>query len=107
MAHRNGSVNYKNKVLTQLIGEILPNGEYGWQAIAMACQEKTKEEALRDCMDGNKHWIKNLCNNMKKPTGRMGEDGDWIIRCIAIENKIMRKTHLEMLGFNLDEGSVV
>ncbi len=51
MARRKGSVNYKNEVRIQLISKILPNGEYGWQAVAMAYQERTKEEALRDCMD--------------------------------------------------------
>ncbi len=36
MARRKGSVNYKNEVLIKVIGEILPNGEYGWQAVAIA-----------------------------------------------------------------------
>jgi hypothetical protein len=53
--HRKGSVNYKNKILIQLISKILPNGEYGWQAVAMAYQERTKEEALHDCIDVKKH----------------------------------------------------
>jgi hypothetical protein len=54
---------------------MLPNGEYGWQAVAMAYQERTKEEALRDYTEVKKLWIKNLCNNMKKPTGWMGKVG--------------------------------
>jgi hypothetical protein len=58
MARRKGSVNYKNKVLIKLISKILPNDEHGWQAIAMAYQEKTKEEALCDCLDVKKQWIK-------------------------------------------------
>ncbi len=80
MARRKGSVNYKNEILIKLISKILPNGEYGWQAVAMAYPEKTKEEALRNCLDVKKHWIKNLCNNMKKPTGKNGEDGNRINR---------------------------
>jgi hypothetical protein len=48
MAHRKRSVNYKNEVLIKVIGKILPNGEYGWQAVAIAYQSKAKEEALRD-----------------------------------------------------------
>jgi hypothetical protein len=107
MAHRKGSVNYKNKVLIKLISKILPNCEYGWQAVAMAYQEKTKEEALHDCSDVKKHLIKNLCNNMKKPTGMTGEDGNWINRCMAIEKKSMMKTHLGLFGFTSEEeGSV-
>jgi hypothetical protein len=106
MARRKGSVNYKNEVLIQLISKILPNGEYSWQAVAMAYQERTKEEAFHNCTDVKKHWIKNLCNNMKKPIDWTGEDGDRINWCMTIEKKIMRRTHLEMLGFTLDEGSV-
>ncbi len=51
MVRRKGSVNYKNKVFIKLVSKILPNGEYGWQAVAIAYQEKTKEEAMRDCSD--------------------------------------------------------
>jgi hypothetical protein len=103
MARRKGSVNYKIEVGIKVIGEILPNGEYGWQAVAIAYQSKAKEEALRDSDDLKKHWIRNLCNNMKKPTGRTGEKGDRIHRCIAIEKKIMDKTHSGMIGFSLEE----
>jgi hypothetical protein len=106
MVGRKGSVNYKNEVLIKLISKILPNGEYGWQAVAMAYQEKTKEEALRDCSDIKKHWIKNLCNNMEKPTGKTGEDGDWINRCMAIEKKIMMKTHLGFAGLYFRGGGL-
>jgi hypothetical protein len=62
---------------------------------------------LRDCFDVKKHWIKNLCNNMKKPTGKTGEDGNRIDWCMAIEKKIMKKTHSGLLGFTTEEeGSV-
>jgi hypothetical protein len=43
---------------------------------------------------------------MKKPTGRTGENGDRICRCIAIENNNMRKTHLGFLGVSSDEDDV-
>jgi hypothetical protein len=58
-------------------------------------------------MDVRKHWIKNLCNNMQKPTGRMGENGNRIQRCVLIEKKFMKKTHLEMIGLSSDSDSVV
>jgi hypothetical protein len=73
MARRKGSVDYKNEVLIKIIGKILPNGEYGWQAVAIAYQSQAKKEALRNSNDLKKHWIRNLCNNMKKPTGRTVE----------------------------------
>ncbi len=91
----------------KLISKILPNGEYGWQAVAMAYQEKTKEEALHDCLDVKKHSIKSLCNNMKKPMGKTGEDGHWINLCMAIEKKIMKKTHSGLMGFTTEEEGFV
>jgi hypothetical protein len=103
MARRKGSVNYKNEVLIKVIGEILHNGVCGWQAMAIAYQSKSNKEALRDSNNLKKHWIRNLCNNMKKPMGRMGEKGDRIHLCIAIKKKIMDKTHLGMIGFSSEE----
>jgi hypothetical protein len=69
MAHRKCAVNYKNDVLIKIVGEILPNGEYGWQAVANAYQVMAKGETVRDTTDLKKHWMRNLCNNMKKLTG--------------------------------------
>jgi hypothetical protein len=80
-------VNYKNKLLINIMEDVLPNGEYGWQTIALAYQEQLKEDILRDSADMKKHWIKVLCNGMKKPTGRMGETGNQIHRCMAIEKR--------------------
>ena len=88
MARKKGTVNYKNEVLIKIISEIFPNGEYGWQAVANAYQEETKEETIHNTTDLRKHWIKNLCNNMKKPTGQMGENDDRIHWCMAIEKKL-------------------
>jgi hypothetical protein len=59
MARRKGAVNYKNGVLIKIVGKILPNGEYGWQAVAIAYQDAKKEETTRDTTDLKKHWIKN------------------------------------------------
>ena len=103
MPRRKGSVNYKNDVLIQIISEILPNGEYGWNAVATAYQKISKEKALRDTNDIKKHWIKNLCNNMKKPTGATGENGDRVNRCMKIEKKIMQKSNSGLLGFSSED----
>jgi hypothetical protein len=83
-----GSINYKNKVLIKIINELLPNGEVGWEAVAAAYFNQSKEKALRNMMDVRKHWIKNLCFNMQKPMGRTGKNGDWIHRCMLIEKKL-------------------
>jgi hypothetical protein len=107
MGRRKGAVNYKNEVLIKIVGELLPNGEYGWQAVAIAYQDATKEETSRDTTDLKKHWIKNLCNNMKKPTGRTGENDDRVHRCMAIEKKIMKKTHSGILGLSSDSDTIL
>ena len=103
MARRKGSVNYKNEALIKIIEGILPNGEYGWDAVATAYQKVSNEEASRDTADLKEHWMRNLCNNMKKPTGGTGERGDRINRCIAIERKIMEKTNSGLLGFSSED----
>jgi hypothetical protein len=72
------------------MADVLPNGEYGWQTVALAYQEQSKDEILHDSTDMKKHWIKVLCNGMKKPTGRMEEAGNRIHRCMAIEKKILK-----------------
>jgi hypothetical protein len=36
MPHRAGARNYKNDFLIPIVAEILPNGEYGWEAVALA-----------------------------------------------------------------------
>ncbi len=66
-------MNYKNKLLINIVADVLPNSEYGWQTVALAYQEQSKEEILQDSADMKKHWIKVLCNGMKKPMGRTGE----------------------------------
>ncbi len=91
MTHTKSTVNYKNKVLIKIINELLPNGEVAWEVVCTAYFNQSKENALHNTTEVRKQWIKNLCNNMQKPTGRMGENGDWIHRCMLTEKKIQRK----------------
>ncbi len=80
MPRRKGSVNYKNDLLIDIVANLLPNGEYGWQTVAIAYQEQSKENILRDSAEMKKHWIRTLCNGMKKlPVGR----GRWAIASIG------------------------
>jgi hypothetical protein len=67
MPHTKGPVNYKNNdMLIKIVSERLPNGEYGWQAVSFASHEQSKEEQLRNTDNLKRHWIKTLCNGMKK-----------------------------------------
>ena len=67
------------------MSEIFPNSEYGWQAIALAYQEQSREENIRNTDDLTRHWIKNLCTGMKRPAGCPGKKSNWILWYIAIE----------------------
>jgi hypothetical protein len=73
MPHKKGLLNYKNNLLINIIEEILPYGELGWEAVAIAYQGKLNEEMQQDTININKHcWMKKMCNGMKKAMGRAG-----------------------------------
>ncbi len=72
MPHFEGTINYKNDILINFISEVLPNGEYGWQAVLFAYHEKSKEEQLRNTDNLKRHWNKICCDWMKKPMGKPG-----------------------------------
>jgi hypothetical protein len=84
MACRKRSVNYKNFFLIKIVSDILPNGECKWQAVTLAYLNEMKEKDVRDSNDMKMHWIKNLCNNMRKPMGRMDGNDDRVHCCMAI-----------------------
>ncbi len=91
MLCKDGSVNYKNNLLISIIEEILPNGELGWEAVAIAYQRRSNEEAKWDMTNSKKHYMKNLSDGMKKVTGPTGENGNRVCQYIAIEKKIWRR----------------
>jgi hypothetical protein len=64
MPSKAGSANYKNNVLIKIMSELLPNGEYSWQAVALTYQEQSKEIILHDSTNLKKQWIKKImqCN---------------------------------------------
>ena len=84
MPRAKGAANYKNDTLINIIAEVLSNNEYGWQAVALVYHEKSKEEKQRNTDNLKKHWIKKLCNGMKKPTGKPGGPNDRIHQRILI-----------------------
>jgi hypothetical protein len=107
MARTNGSVHYKNDVLIDIINKLLPSSEVAWEAICTAYFTQLKEKALHNTTDVRKHWTKNLCNNMRKPTGRTGKNGNCIHQCMLIQKKIMKKTHSGMIGLSSDSDSLL
>ena len=69
---RAGIPNYNNTILIPIVEEILPNGSEAWRLVAAAYKEKTGEANLRSEDDLKRNWVRKLCNNIKKPTGRSG-----------------------------------
>ncbi len=47
--------------------------------VALAYQEQTREDDPCNTDVLKRHWVKNLCQNMKKPTGRPGEN-NWYLK---------------------------
>ena len=93
-----GAQNYKNNLLIPIVERELPTGAEGWAVVAGLYKEASGEAAFRDRSDLRNHWFEKLCNCFKAPTGRKGEDGDHINRCIRIERQIMAKTDSGLLG---------
>ncbi len=60
-----GRPNYQNNVLIGIVKRILPNGNEGWQIVALAYKEESGEEILHSEDDLKKNWVCKLCNNMK------------------------------------------
>ena len=101
--HRGGCqlchLNYQNNILISIVERLLPNGNEGWHLVAFVYQQESGEEILPSKDDLKKNWFCKLCNNMKKPTGKMGADTkDHINRCIKIERRILDKTFSRILG---------
>ena len=105
MPRRKGARNYKNKLLIRIIAQVLPNGELGWQAVATAYKEAAGEDTVQNSDNIKKHWIRNCCNGMKKPTGQPGGKNGSIHKCIGIEKLIMEKTNSRVYGLGDDSPS--
>ena len=98
-----GAKNYRNGILIDIIDELRPFGNNMWELVAQRYKELSEEDVLRDVKDLKDHWVKKLCNNFKKPTGRTGDAGDRINRCIVIEREIQAQTEAGVLGASSGE----
>ncbi len=99
-----GRPNYQNNILIPITERILPDGADGRHLVALAYKEESKEEMLRAEDDIKKNWVKKLCNNFKKPTGRTGQDiEDQVAHCVAIDWRIRNKSRAGILGTSSDD----
>ena len=98
-----GIRNYRNDLLIPIVEGILPQGAEGWRLVAASYKTASREPDLRDHDALRENWVKKLCNNFKKPTGRTGENGDRIARCIEIERRIQAAANAAILGVSSAE----
>ena len=82
MAHARGAKNYKKEVLLEVVKEILPVQAYAWEEVANLYMERFGENNIRDKDDVKRHFVENLCNKFKKPTGSAGgaKNLSWHVR---------------------------
>ena len=83
-----GIPNYRNGILINIVEEQLPQGLEAWRNVATLYQSAANEKELRRGEDICDNWVRKLCNNFKKPTGKPGDLTDRIYRCLAIERWI-------------------
>jgi hypothetical protein len=100
-----GAINYQNNVLIAIVERLLPQGLEGWREVALEYQRQTGEAVLRRGEDVRENWVKKLCKNMKKPTGKPGDLLDRHFRCLAIERRIQDRANAAILGVRSAESS--
>ena len=64
----------------------------------LAYQEQSREPTKRDNDDIKRHWLRNLCKGMVKPTGQPGMANDRTLQCIGIKRLILEKSLLGLVG---------
>ena len=100
-----GVRNYQNNVLIDIVERLLPQGLEGWREVAFEYQRESNEPVLRRGEDVRDNWVKKLCKNMKKPTGKPGDLRDRHFRCLGIERRIQDRANAAILGIDSAESS--
>jgi hypothetical protein len=100
-----GAVNYQNNVLIGIVERLLPQGLEGWREVAQEYQQESNKAVLHRGEDVRDNWVKKLCKNMKKPTGKPGDFRDRHFRCLGIECRIQDRANAAILGIDSAESS--
>ena len=80
---------YKREILAEVVNEVLPRGQLGWQRVAVNYKLRAKESEERDLKKLKRFWRYKCCNNYKKVTGSAGNPSeDFVARCILIHERI-------------------
>ncbi len=100
-----GAVNYQNTLLIDIVEQLLSQGLEGWREVTVEYQRGSNEANLCRREDVQDNWVKRLCKNMKKPTGKPGNLLDRHYRCLAIECRIQDRANTAILGVVSTESS--
>ena len=100
-----GVPNYRNDLLIDIIEENLPEGLEAWRMVAFAYQNALNQVNLWRVEDIRDNWVRKLCNNFKKPTGKPDELHDHIFCCISIERHIQDAANAAILGVSSAQSS--
>ena len=100
-----GAVNYRNKILIDIIERLLPPGLEDWREVALEYQRESTEMILCHGEDVHDSWVKKLCKNTKKPTGKPNNILDRHFRCLAIERPIQDRANAAILGVDSTESN--
>ncbi len=76
-----------------------------WREVALEYQRESHETILCRGEDVRDTWVKKLCKNMKKPTGKPGVLLDRHFRCLAIERRIQDRANAAILGIDSAESN--
>ncbi len=98
-----GTANYRNDILINIVEQQLPQGLEAWRNVASLYQNASNENELHRGDDIRDNWVRKLCNNFKKPTGKPGDLTDRIYCCLAIERRIQRRVSAAILGASSGE----
>ncbi len=93
-----GVPNYRNDIPIDIVEQQLPQGAEAWRNVALLYQNASNRRDLCRGEDICDNWVRKLCNNFKKPTGRPCDNSDQIFRCLKIERQIQRKANEAILG---------
>jgi hypothetical protein len=93
-----GILNYHNNILINIVEQQLSQGLEAWRNAACLYQNASNENELCRGEDICDNWVRKLCNNFKKPTGKPGNLTDRIYCCLAIERWIQRRASAAILG---------
>jgi hypothetical protein len=93
-----GVPNNRNDILIDIVEQQLPQGLEAWRNVALLYQNASNERDLCRGEDIRDNWVRKLCNNFKKPTGRPSDNLDLIFHCLEIEPQIQCKANVAILG---------